>query len=76
MKRNYGSMDAYKVCFNAGEQIAAACQVSDTGSKYDMSAGSGALLYCAEVHGKYGQEGFDRCVVSDDMLSANSKYGS
>lgn len=73
MKRAYESMAAYKISFNASEQVAAACQVSDTGSKYDMSGGSGAVIMCAE-NGKYGMG--NSCVGTDESIAANIKYGN
>ena len=75
MKKAYDSMEAYKVCFNANEQVAAACQVSDIGSKYDMSNGSGAVVACNTAPGKYSS-GDQSCFADDSMISANLKYAS
>lgn len=73
MKRSYESMAAYKVCFNASEQVAAACQVADIGSKYDMSSGSGAVVAC-EDNGKYGQG--TSCFATADAIAGKIKYAS
>ena len=71
--RKYDAMESYKVSFNANEQVAAACQVQDIGSKYDASAGAGTMVLCAQDGGKYGQPGWSQC-QSQDTIDGMMKY--
>ena len=73
MKKNYDSMDAYKVSFNANEQVAAACQVQDIGTKYDASAGSGAMILCKN-DGKWAAEDWTDMCQSDSAVGGLMKY--
>lgn len=75
MKKNYDSMDAYKVCFNASEQVAAeACQVADIGSKYDASKGAGAVILCDTKNGKYGEPDWDGMCQDQSTINGMIKY--
>lgn len=53
MKRSYESMEAYKVAFNANEQVAAACGSYDDGSKYQIPAVSQKVCDMSEDSSKY-----------------------
>ena len=78
MKKSYDSMDAYKVVFNANEQVYAKCNVFDTGSKYDASRDNpaGTMIVCTQNAGnKYGMADWgadsDMCVtanITEDMM--------
>lgn len=73
MKKNYDSMDAYKVSFNASEQVAAACQVQNIGTKYDASAGAGTMILCNDI-GKWAAEGWTSNCQNDSTVSGMMKY--
>ena len=51
--KEYRSMEAYKVSFNAKEQVAAACAVWEQGGKYTSESLNGGTM-CEVVGGKYG----------------------
>ena len=51
--KEYRSMEAYKVSFNAKEQVAAACAVWPQGGKFTSEALQGATM-CEVTGGKYG----------------------
>lgn len=66
MKRNYDAMDAFKVTFNAKEQVAAeACQSYDAGNKYMVAAPVGEACTLSEDSSKYQApaSGYASCLV-------------
>ncbi len=74
MKRTYRAMEAYKVSFNANEQVAAACNAVEEASKYNMPAAGG--LVCDTSGGKYGGEGWGTCVGDESAIAINLQYAS
>ncbi|MCI8712573.1 MAG: hypothetical protein HFH23_09895 [Ruminococcus sp.] len=77
MKRSYESMEAYKVAFNANEQVAAACGSYDDGSKYQIPAVSQKVCDMSEDSSKYTGMGYSSCFFTDagsDAMSIATKY--
>lgn len=65
MKKAYQNAEAYKVSFNAKEQVAAACDITADASMYPI--GGGAVMACKEIGGKYGAfEDLGMCWVNGD----------
>lgn len=54
MMKEYRSMEAYKVSFNANEQVAAACEIWVANGKMTTNLNGTDIPFCAEVNGKYG----------------------
>lgn len=66
MKKNYCSMEAYKVSFNAKEQVAAACAAYDAGNKYSVPANGMTVCDATADGSKYTAMGFSWCFFTDD----------
>ncbi len=67
MKKAYNKAEAYKISFNATEQVAAACGV-DVSSKF--IAETQGMTMCSVEGDKYGVEGWGSCLVNDDGTSS------
>ena len=79
MRKHYDSMDAYKVTFNANEQVAAACAAYDTGSKYLVSALGMSVCDLSEDGTKYAAFGYTDCFFTDagsEAMDTATKYES
>ena len=79
MKKQYESMDAYKVTFNANEQVAAACSAYDNGTKYEIPAVGQTICDASEDGSKYAGIGFSSCFFTDagsDGMGISTKYQS
>lgn len=75
MKKNYVKAEAYKVNFNANEQVAAACNMTAdmVASKYPL--GDGSASACTEGGGKYGIAGTNMCFVDGNGHFDGSAFG-
>lgn len=80
MKRSYESMDAFKVAFNANEQVAAACSAYDDGSKYNIPDVGMKACDLDANSAKYVIPGVaENCFFTDDGAAAmgvSTKYQS
>lgn len=77
MKRSYESMEAYKVAFNADEQVAAACDAYDSGSKYQIPILSQSVCDMSADNSKYTGMGYSTCFFTDagsDAMGIAVKY--
>ena len=78
MRKNYDSMDAYKVVFNANEQVSAACLAYDNGSKYHCPANGLTMCELDSTGTKYTIPGYaSSCKFTDDGcpdMGVETKY--
>lgn len=79
MRKHYDSMDAYKVTFNANEQVAAACTAYDAGTKYQIPELGQSVCNLSEDGTKYTGFGFSDCFFTDagsQPMDIATKYQS
>ncbi len=78
--KKYEAMEAYKVSFNAKEQVAAACEIWDNGSKFAKADGTTA---CDVAGGKYIMKAYvalGKCLINEagelqaGGMNASAKY--
>ena len=77
MKKTYDSMEAYKVTFNANEQVAAACGAYDSGSKYSVPSNGLTICDLDEAGAKYVAMTYKNCFFTDDgceSMGISTKY--